>query len=787
MSATTRRAAVTLLVAAALLVGAGIPALAHTSLAASTPAHRSLLEQGPARVELVFSSAIDPQLVSAQLLDATGAVVPGTTPATTGGPTTTVAFTLPPVEDGAYGVAWQSLGSDGHRVTGEVLFGVGAATLPGEGGTIAPGPAPAARVLDVAAGVARFVWYAALSLLAGALFWAGWAARRMASASSPAAATLAAEARRWRRRALALALGTATARLVLSVALLAGARNGGGAGERVAAALGAPISLLWLAAAAVLAGALAVGNRAASNRPKGRSPVSQTGNRPEGRFLGAQAAAAGAFCAATVLGVLTGHAASSDDPLGAVVFGALHLGAAAAWVGPLMVVSIVALAPAWRAEDAEDRRSVLAACFAGYARMAGWVFAVLALSGLRLAVANLGWPIDATPYALVLAVKVALVLAVVAPLGWAHHRAARRPQALLPARFLPSVRTEAVVLVGVLGLGAAMAGLPPEPPAAPTAVAGAPTDVDECADLALGKPDCYRAYFAGLLETVGATAAVTEIEALAATDDYVANDCHQVAHDLGNAAADFYPTLGEALAEGGAACWSGYYHGVVEARLSDIPDAELAAAVPTLCSEAAEERYSFTHYNCMHGLGHGLMLRGEADLFATLDVCGTLPDAWEAESCVSGAFMENIVTAQHGDPAAVSGDDLLYPCTAPAIEGALADQCYLMQTSYALWALDYDYEAVFALCDGVDGGRDRICYQSMGRDISGLALLDPAEVVAGCDLGAPSLRESCVVGAALNAVYDEHGTAAADALCAAVDPAYLAACETARDSALASF
>ena len=66
--------------------------------------------------------------------------------------------------------------------------------------------------------------------------------------------------------------------------------------------------------------------------------------------------------------------------------------------------------------------------------------------------------------------------------------------------------------------------------------------------------------------------------------------------------------LGKALSFEASACWSGYYHGAVETEMSGLDDQALLEAVPTVCDEAAADRYSFSHYNCVHGVGHARRL-----------------------------------------------------------------------------------------------------------------------------------------------------------------------------------
>ena len=94
-----------------------------------------------------------------------------------------------------------------------------------------------------------------------------------------------------------------------------------------------------------------------------------------------------------------------------------------------------------------------------------------------------------------------------------------------------------------------------------------------------------------------------------------------------------------------------------------------------------------------------------------------------------------------------------------------------MQTSYVLQVKNWNLPVAFRICDRVESGFVGTCYRSMGRDISGAALLDPAKVVSQCALGAAAHRAECIAGAAANAVYDRHERAMADALCKLVRPA----------------
>jgi putative copper export protein len=662
---------------------------------------------------------------------------------------------------------------------------------------------PIDRVLELGAGVVRSFWYVGLSLLVGGAY-LSWSRRRRA----PAAATrsrpddqLCRSAGWWARTGWWVAVASALGgwAMVVVSRLRYFDVDGSWAARTLDAARATPAIGWAMAALAIACGTRALRRLSTVDDDRPASIV-----RSDVRLLAA------VVVVAAFWSVLAGHAATPDAPALELVSLTAHLLAAAAWVGPLAVLSLTAVTAGWRRTDSADRRRLLGGVFAGYANLAFVAFVVLVLSGVYSAWATLGGRWFENAYSWTLVGKLTLIAAVIAPLAVHHDRVVRRAPiadevgassgGTSPGAwsFLRSVRVEALALVTVLGLAALLGGLDPgydrsgetqlAAGAAPDLFAAeAVDDPAECANRAIGKPTCYREYFASVMADDGADVGVAAIADLAVTDEYVRVDCHQIAHDLGEDAVEFYGDLGTALSFEASACWSGYYHGAVETEMSGLDDETLLTVVPRVCDDAAEERYSFTHYNCVHGVGHGLMLRFDADLWRVIPYCETYPaeDVWERRSCLGGAFMQNIVSAQEGESASLRDDDLLYPCT--ELEGTYRQECLGMQTSWVLWKIGYDYAAGFAVCDGLDEESRSTCYQSMGRDISGGSNKDVATVVKNCDLGDESHRQSCIVGASLDAVYDDHGTSRATQLCAAVDARWRRACEDARDSAASTF
>ena len=92
--------------------------------------------------------------------------------------------------------------------------------------------------------------------------------------------------------------------------------------------------------------------------------------------------------------------------------------------------------------------------------------------------------------------------------------------------------------------------------------------------------------------------------------------------------------------------------------------------------------------------------------------------------------MQNIVANGSGMHRAVDlkPSDPIYPCD--AVTEQEKPSCYLMQTSYVLQVKHWNLPVAFRICDRVEARYVGTCYRSMGRDISGAALLDPASRLA---------------------------------------------------------
>lgn len=278
---------------------------------------------------------------------------------------------------------------------------------------------------------------------------------------------------------------------------------------------------------------------------------------------------------------------------------------------------------------------------------------------------------------------------------------------------------------------------------------------------------CYEKFYQELVAGSDPKAAMVDLKTRYHYEPYVKNECHQLAHIIGRAATAKYPTVDEAYIRGDSACWSGYYHGVIESVMLAIGSSNINfETLDGICRNLADrERYSFNHYNCVHGIGHGAMYINGNELFVALDTCDKLQDHWEKSSCWGGAFMENIIADNKNHfTRYLKSDDPLYPCN--AVRDNQKSTCYLMQTSYMLKLKGGDFTSVFTLCGTVGEAYVEICYQSLGRDASGWTISDPVRTKSYCLLGSDERAQSnCIIGAVKDFISYHHSDVQATAFC----------------------
>jgi copper transport protein len=153
----------------AVLAGART-ASAHAELVSSSPANQEVLEQAPTEIVLQFTEGIDPIDPGIRLVDADGNDVDLGAVDQSAGADRMRSAVPDTLADGTYVVAWQGVSADSHRVRGSFTFSVGApsAVVPGVVDGLFEGGSDSSSD-DILLGLGRFVSYAGVGLLVGAL------------------------------------------------------------------------------------------------------------------------------------------------------------------------------------------------------------------------------------------------------------------------------------------------------------------------------------------------------------------------------------------------------------------------------------------------------------------------------------------------------------------------------------------------------------------------------------------------------------------------------------------
>jgi mono/diheme cytochrome c family protein len=276
---------------------------------------------------------------------------------------------------------------------------------------------------------------------------------------------------------------------------------------------------------------------------------------------------------------------------------------------------------------------------------------------------------------------------------------------------------------------------------------------------------CYEQAFGNLAYYQGAKVALTRFAAAIDTIPAVHDDCHLIAHAIGAGAYVRYRDPGKAFVAAGTlatTCNSGFYHGVLQRALHGVQQGQVLAVAKRLCSGKAVNTTFFVLTQCIHGLGHGLMIYSGYDLPKALATCDSLPERFQQATCTGGVFMENNFTSLGIPSPWLKANDPLYPCD--WVKPKDKTLCYEGVTGHLLDVTHYDWRKTAAWCWKSDKGWIATCFQSMGRDASGWTLQNPSKIFEICKLAGAKEIE-CVYGAARTIVADDAGARRASPFC----------------------
>lgn len=239
-------------------------------------------------------------------------------------------------------------------------------------------------------------------------------------------------------------------------------------------------------------------------------------------------------------------------------------------------------------------------------------------------------------------------------------------------------------------------------------------------------------------------------------------DCHQEAHNTGR--LGYAVEKEKAFQSCDASCHSGCYHGAMESFLNERGTSNLAQEIDSVCNTF---KTSFGIFECLHGVGHGVLAYLDYDLPETINECQKLSSSFSQSSCYGGMFMENILTGQGLGASTkdhstnwINKTDPYFPCNAIEQNYELQYQCYQMQTSWMLTMSGYNFDTVAQQCLNAQENMRSVCFKSFGRDAAGHTLRDPVKIIPIC-AKVPQEKDyynQCITGA-VNVIIDFWGPA----------------------------
>ncbi len=305
--------------------------------------------------------------------------------------------------------------------------------------------------------------------------------------------------------------------------------------------------------------------------------------------------------------------------------------------------------------------------------------------------------------------------------------------------------------------------------------------LSDCRD---GNFECLEQAFGNLTFNEGPKVALARLQTMSASDPTIAANCHRIAHRMGSAALSrFDDDVAPAFIAGSPICASGYYHGIIERAFLGQPTDKLGVVARRLCSDSQIADQRFLLYQCIHGLGHGLMIYTGYDMPGSLKTCDGLQTEFGQVSCSGGVFMENFNSSYGVTSKYLRKNDPIYPCD--AVAERYKAQCYGLVTANLLKRTNYDQKKTAEGCRRSEPEWLSVCFESFGRDVSGIAGRSSSKALASCRLAGAN-EGDCLYGVAREIVNSDAAGERGARFCQKVPKRHRSRCFTGVGSVMAS-
>jgi len=190
------------------------------------------------------------------------------------------------------------------------------------------------------------------------------------------------------------------------------------------------------------------------------------------------------------------------------------------------------------------------------------------------------------------------------------------------------------------------------------------------------------------------------------------NQCHDVAHAIGQTAGASSKDLNKTILECPNICTSGCFHGVVEGAIST--GYKILDNIGILCKNKINGVEASTNSDCFHGLGHGVADISGFDLIQSLKYCDLIDSVEGQRNCGAGVIMELYEPSSFDHALLEFPEDIAKFCG--TLWGTYAETCYITAGTHAYIRNNSEQESVDA-CISVPSSFVSGCVSALGQNM----------------------------------------------------------------------